>query len=233
IVSPGFSREVVSWCVENKVPVTPGCITPTEIMEAMSLGLKVLKFFPANVYGGLSAMKALSGPFSGIRFIPTGGVNAQNLSEYISAPFVHAVGGSWICPKADISAGNFDKITALCAEARSGVLGYELAHVGVNCADANESLEICREFGAAFGFPLKEGNSSNFSSSGIEVMKTKYLGTNGHIAIRTNCLPAAVADLEKRGFAADPGTAKYKGDKMTAIYLQREFGGFAVHLIQK
>ena len=121
IVAPGFDEEVVRWCVENHVPVTPGCVTPTEIMAAMKLGLKVVKFFPAGVYGGLSAMKALSGPFGGIKFIPTGGVNAQNLAEYISAPFIHAVGGSWVCPKADISAGNFEKITALCREAHATV----------------------------------------------------------------------------------------------------------------
>lgn len=77
IVAPGYSEEVVSWCVENNVAITPGCVTPTKIMAAMSHGLKVVKFFPANVYGGLSAMKALSGPFGGIKFIPTGGVNDQ------------------------------------------------------------------------------------------------------------------------------------------------------------
>ena len=102
IVAPGYSEEVVSWCVENDIAITPGCVTPTEIMAAMSHGLKVVKFFPANVYGGLSAMKALSGPFGGIKFIPTGGVNDKNIAEYISAPFIHAVGGSWLCAKADI-----------------------------------------------------------------------------------------------------------------------------------
>ena len=121
IVAPGFDEEVVRWCVENHVPVTPGCVTPTEIMAAMKLGIQIIKFFPAGVYGGLSAMKALSGPFGGIKFIPTGGVNAQNLAEYLAAPFIHAVGGSWVCPKADISAGNFEKITALCREAHATV----------------------------------------------------------------------------------------------------------------
>ena len=90
-------------------------------MAAMKLGIQIIKFFPAGVYGGLSAMKALSGPFGGIKFIPTGGVNAQNLAEYLAAPFIHAVGGSWVCPKADISAGNFEKITALCREAHATV----------------------------------------------------------------------------------------------------------------
>ena len=81
--------------VEHGIAVTPGRVTPTEIMAAMKLGLRVVKFFPANVYGGLTAMKSLSGPFGGIRFIPTGGVNAQNLGEFIAAPYVHAVGGVW------------------------------------------------------------------------------------------------------------------------------------------
>jgi 2-dehydro-3-deoxyphosphogluconate aldolase/(4S)-4-hydroxy-2-oxoglutarate aldolase len=123
IVSPGFSDEVVGWCVENNIPVAPGCVTPTEIMGALKHGLKMVKFFPANVYGGLNAMKNLAGPFVGLKFLPTGGVNAANIKEYIDAPFIHAVGGSWVCPKADIAAGNWDKITALCVEARKNAKG--------------------------------------------------------------------------------------------------------------
>ena len=123
IVSPGYDEEVVSWCVENGICVAPGCVTPTEIMAALKHGLKMVKFFPANVYGGLNAMKNLSAPFVGIKFLPTGGVNTANIKEYIDAPFIHAVGGSWVCPKADIAAGNFEKITKLCAEARQAAQG--------------------------------------------------------------------------------------------------------------
>ena len=231
---PGYSDEVVSWCVENNVAITPGCVTPTEIMAAMSHGLKVVKFFPANVYGGLSAMKALSGPFGGIKFIPTGGVNDKNLAEYISAPFIHAVGGSWLCAKADISAHNFDKITSLCKEARKTALGFEIAHVGVNAGDAEESSSVCRALDAAFGFGVKEGNSSNFAGNGVEVMKTPPTSAkNGHIAVKTNSIPRAAAELAKNGFTLDESTAKYKGEKMVAVYLKQEFGGFAVHLLQK
>ena len=118
IVSPGYDEEVVAWCCEHDVPVTPGCVTPTEIMMALKHGLKVLKFFPANVYGGLGALKSLSGPFGGVKFIPTGGVGPQNLAEFASASTVHAVGGSWVCPKGDITAHNFEKIGNLCREAR-------------------------------------------------------------------------------------------------------------------
>ena len=122
IVSPGFDPEVVAWCMENEVPVLPGCVTPTEIMAAMKLGCKTVKFFPANVYGGLNAMKGLAGPFGGQKFLPTGGISAKNLAEYLAAPFISAVGGSWMCTKADITAGNLDKITELCQEAHDIVV---------------------------------------------------------------------------------------------------------------
>ena len=233
IVSPGFDEEVVRWCVENKVAVTPGCVTPSEIMAAMKLGLKVLKFFPANVYGGLNAMKALSGPFGSIKFIPTGGVNAQNLAEYSAAPFIHAIGGSWVCTKKDIAEHKFDRITALCLEARKIMLGYVVGHVGVNNPDADAATKLCDSLHDAFGFEIKAGNSSNFASSGVEVMKTPFLGKNGHISIDTNRIEMAVADMENRGYELDMSTAKYAGERMKAVYLKNEFGGFAVHLRQK
>ena len=233
IVSPGFDAEVVRWCVENKVAVTPGCVTPTEIMAAMKLGLKVLKFFPANVYGGLNAMKALSGPFGSIRFIPTGGVNAQNIAEYSVAPFIHAIGGSWVCAKGDIAAHKLDRITALCREARQAMLGYAVDHVGVNNPDQETATNLCDALHAAFNFEIKPGNSSNFVSSGIEVMKLPFLGAHGHISVATNRIEMAVADMEKRGYELDMSTAKYKGERLKAVYFKKEFGGFAVHLRQR
>ncbi len=118
IVAPGFDDETVKWCLEKGIDVTPGCVTPTEIMAARKLGLRVVKFFPANVYGGLKAITNLAAPFTDMQFIPTGGVNTENIAEFVANPAIFAVGGSWVCKKADISAGNFDKITKLCAEAR-------------------------------------------------------------------------------------------------------------------
>lgn len=118
IVSPGFDPETVDWCIENGIAVTPGCVTPTEIMMAVNRGLKVVKFFPANVYGGLNAMKNLAAPFAGVKFLPTGGIDGSNIREYVEAPFVFAVGGSWVCPKEVIAAKNWEKITELCRDAR-------------------------------------------------------------------------------------------------------------------
>ena len=233
IVSPGFDQELVEWCVANGVAVTPGCVTPTEITMALRCGLKVLKFFPAGVYGGLPAMKALAGPFGSVRFIPTGGVSDKNLADYVGASCVHAVGGSWMCKKDDIKAGSFEKITDLCRAARETALGYRIAHVGINCPDAEASLAVCMDFSAAFGFTTKEGSSSNFASGEVEVMKSDYLGENGHLAVETVRIDRAIADLRKKGFEPDMETAKYKDGKMIAVYLKHSIGGFAIHLLQK
>ena len=95
IVSPGLSVGVAEVCRENGVPYYPGCVTPTEIMQALELGITVVKFFPANVYGGLKAMKVLAAPFPQIKFIPTGGVNSDNIDEFLAWEKIYAVGGSF------------------------------------------------------------------------------------------------------------------------------------------
>lgn len=112
IVSPGFSDEVARYCTDENIPYYPGCVTPTEIMRALSYGLNVVKFFPAGVYGGLNAMKALSAPFPQVRFIPTGGVDLSNLKEYLDFDKVYAVGGSFMM-KGDI-VKNCKEIVKIC-----------------------------------------------------------------------------------------------------------------------
>lgn len=96
IVSPGLSTEVAELCRERGIPYLPGCVTPTEIMAALELGLTTLKFFPANIYGGLAAIKALSAPFPQIRFLPTGGVDETNIDEFLSCEKIAAIGGSFM-----------------------------------------------------------------------------------------------------------------------------------------
>lgn len=235
IVSPGFDAKIVRWCVDHKIAVTPGCVTPTEIQQALAEGLKTVKFFPSDVYGGVKAMSALYGPFksAGVRFIPTGGVNNDNLTEYADKPFICGVGGGWLCKTADINTKNFAAITEAVRKAIDILLGFEVAHIGINMETPEESLDVCHQFLKAFCFPLKEGNSSNFAGPSIEVLKSKYLGTMGHIAIKTNNISRAVHYLTKRGYEVDMDTAKHKGSVLTAIYLKDQFGGFAVHLLQK
>ena len=100
IVSPGLSVEVAKLCKEKGVDYFPGCVTPTEIMQALDLGINVVKFFPANVYGGLKAMKALAAPFPQVKFIPTGGVNLDNIDEFLAWDKIYAVGGSFFVEEA-------------------------------------------------------------------------------------------------------------------------------------
>ena len=233
IVSPGFDADVVKLCQEKCVAVTPGCVTPTEITAGIKAGLNVLKFFPANVYGGLSALKALSAPFGAVKFIPTGGVNEANLAEFIRTPFIHAVGGSWVCPKADISAGNFDKITALCKEARHILLGFKVEHLGIDAQSTDEAKAVASRLADVFNFSTRETSRSAFASDGVEVMYTKGIGEHGHIGVSTNRVSLAIAELAKRGIDVDMDTARYKGDRITFVYLKERFGGFAVHLMEK
>ena len=117
IVSPGFNSKVVQYCIDNRVLVTPGVCTPTDISIALDFGLKVLKFYPAEAFGGLKTLKAVSEPFPGLQFIPTGGIGPNNLIEYLTFPKVLAVGGTWITKTDLISASRFEEITRLAREA--------------------------------------------------------------------------------------------------------------------
>lgn len=121
IVSPGFNPKVVDWCLEHEVPVTPGVATPTEIDMALDKGLEILKFFPAEALGGFRMLKALAAPYGGVKFIPTGGINQDNLADYLAQPSVHCCGGSWLVKANLISASRFNEITQLTRDAMSVV----------------------------------------------------------------------------------------------------------------
>ncbi|MBQ3418686.1 MAG: bifunctional 4-hydroxy-2-oxoglutarate aldolase/2-dehydro-3-deoxy-phosphogluconate aldolase [Erysipelotrichaceae bacterium] len=119
IVSPGFDDDLVRYCKENNIPVFPGVVTPTEVMKALKYDLKVLKFFPAENYGGLATIKALSAPFNNIQFMPTGGINSKNIKDYLTNNKIIACGGSWMVKKELINEGKFDVIESLVKEAVS------------------------------------------------------------------------------------------------------------------
>ncbi len=117
IVSPGFNPKVVGYCVENDIPITPGISNPTDIEMALEFDLEVVKFFPAEAYGGLKTLKAMAAPYNMMQFIPTGGINANNLLDYLKYEKVWACGGSWMVKKDLIAGGKFDEIQRLTKEA--------------------------------------------------------------------------------------------------------------------
>lgn len=117
IISPGLNVETVRWCVKHSIPVIPGTATPSEVETAMREGLKMVKLFPAEVVGGVGMLKALSGPYAGMKFMPTGGVKPGNAKDYLTQSNVVACGGTWIVPMDLLEAGKFDEIEKLAREA--------------------------------------------------------------------------------------------------------------------
>lgn len=234
IVSPGFNPKVVTYCLEKGYTIIPGISNPSEIEQALELGLEVVKFFPADVAGGLPMIKALAAPYGQVRFMPTGGISLENLCAYLAHPNVLACGGSFMVKPELIRTGDFDGIRRLTHEAVMKMLGFELAHVGVNAESEAGALALADRFGGLFGLEAKVGNSSVFCGSILEIMKKGGLGKCGHIAIATNSLLRAMAYLARQGVALDTENLKYGADgKPAAVYLKDEFGGFAVHLVQK
>ena len=233
IVSPGLNPTVVKYCVDKGIPVTPGTSNPSDVEMAISLGLDVVKFFPAEQAGGINMIKAMAAPYTQMKFMPTGGISAKNINSYLAFDKILACGGSWMVKKDLVAAGEFDKIRDLTKEAVQTMLGFELAHIGINCENEDQADQTASAFDGLFSFTKKTGNSSVFAGTAVECMKAPGLGAKGHIAVSTNSVVRAKNYLEMMGYKFKEETAKFKGDKLTAIYLEGEIGGFAVHLVQK
>ena len=234
IVSPGFNPNVVKYCIDKNIPVCPGCNNPSAMEGAMELGLDVVKFFPAEQSGGIKAIKAMAAPYVNLKFMPTGGINAKNINDYLSFNKIIACGGSWMVAGDLVNNKEYDKIRDLTREAVMTVHGFELKHIGINCENEKEAESTCDSFEKLFGFTKKVGGSSVFAGTFIEAMKKPYLGSKGHIAIGCNNIKRAVAYLDAIGTKVDMSTAKYDDKKnLKAVYLPGEFSGFAVHLVQK
>lgn len=233
-VAPGLNPKVVKHCLDKGVPFAPGLSSASEIEQALELGIDFVKFFPAEQAGGLSYIKSVSAPYSMMRFMPTGGVTADNLNSYLAYPKIVCCGGSWIVPAKMLADEDWAGITALCREAVDKMLGFTMVHVGINCQNPEEAEGVADKFESAFGFTKKIGNSSIFSSTYMEMMKKPFKGKMGHIAIATNSVKRALYQLKMRGFEVDEPSIKYNADGiMNVAYLKDEFGGFAVHLVLK
>lgn len=233
IVSPGLNPEVVRYCMAKDVPVVPGINDPSGIEAALSLGLGTVKFFPAEPSGGVKMIKAMAAPYTGVTFMPTGGIGPDNLREYLAFPKIIACGGSWMVPPSLITAGDFAGITRLVREAVDTMLGFELCHVGINCPDEASAAANAAKLQDIFSFTPDRRSKSSFAGTGFEFMNQMGKGTMGHIAIRTTSVERAVYHLTRRGVHFDKSTAQYDANgKLTFIYLAGEIGGFAYHLVQ-
>ncbi|MBE6350885.1 MAG: bifunctional 4-hydroxy-2-oxoglutarate aldolase/2-dehydro-3-deoxy-phosphogluconate aldolase [Spirochaetaceae bacterium] len=235
IVSPGFNPAVVDYCISQNVPIIPGVSSPSQVEAGLEKGLTTLKFFPAEQAGGVPMLDALAGPFGQVMFMPTGGINAKNIADYAKRKNVLACGGSWMVKADLIEAEDWDAITALCKEAMTAIHGFTLAHIGINQGSEDEAMATAKIL-EAFGFAKKVGNSSIFNGTDFEIMKKPGRGTHGHIAIKTWNVERALAYLAQFGFKPVMETAGYMGapekSPLKVVYLDKEIGGFAIHLLR-
>lgn len=234
IVSPGLNSKIVEYCQKKNVTIVPGCVTPSDIEKAIELGLSTVKFFPAEPSGGIQMIKALAAPYHNMMFMPTGGINEDNLDDYLSYDKILACGGSWMVKDNLIKEGKFDEIAALTANAVSSMLGFELAHVGINAENSIQAEDGANRLEKGFGLFKREMPASYFLSDMVEIMKEPGRGVHGHIGFKTKQLERAIHFLGAGGFTPDTSSFQYneKG-KLRFVFFNEQINGFALHLIQK
>ena len=233
IVSPGINPDIVHYCQEKDVPIVPGCANPSDIEVALSLGLKTVKFFPAEPLGGIKLIKAMSAPYGSVTFLPTGGINEQNLNDYLSFPKIVACGGRWRVPGDAVAQTDWKRLEELTRSAVNRMLGLEVRHVGINSGTPEQAMKDAQMLSKLLGWPIDERRNANFVGDGFEVMKVPFRGSHGHIAIACNAIRRARWHMERRGFAFDDSSVILRDGKLRAIYLKDEIAGFAIHLLQK
>lgn len=231
IVAPGLNAEVVKYCQEKEVDVIPGVSTPTEIENALGMGLSILKFFPAKASGGICNLKALAGPYPQVNFIPTGGIHRENLSEYLKLKNVFACGASYLAEKKLVTEGRFDEIEARVRAALKTVHEFKMTHVGINSQSKEEAGHIAEILCNLFGFEKEEGRISCFAGKEIEVMYDNIYGVNGHLSVTANSIDRACRYLKLQGIQLMEDTIKYdEQGKIRFAYIENQVGGFAIHL---
>jgi 2-dehydro-3-deoxyphosphogluconate aldolase/(4S)-4-hydroxy-2-oxoglutarate aldolase len=232
IVAPGFNPSVVDWCIERNVPILPGVCTPSDIEAGLSRGLSTLKFFPAEASGGVNMLKNFAGPFPNLTFIPTGGIGLHNILDYAKQPNILAVGGSWMVKPELIEAEDWPAITKLCSDAVAAVQGLEFAHVGINNKNKDEAEKAIALL-ENFGMVRKDGRSSTFMDTTIEVMPIVFRGEMGHLGFRCLSVERTMSYLATKGLTVNEETiAKDDKGRIKSCYFNETASGFALHLVR-
>lgn len=232
IVTCGFNTDVARYCVEREVPVLPGCATATDVETALAFGLGAGFFYPADAAAGLQTLDMLAAAYPRFRFV-AGGAAQDSLPAYLRHPAVLACMSDAITPTDVLESRDFARITALGLAAVQAMLAFSLAHVGVNSGSEEAAFRQAEAFCAVLGWPVRPGNSSVFAGKIVEFVKEPWTGEHGHIAVGVDDIDRAWWHMEKYGVVFDWENAKYKDDKLAALYLREQIGGFAVHLQQR
>ncbi len=229
IVTPSFNPKVVDRCIELGVPIFPGCSNPTDIEQAYERGLRVVKFFPAELMGGTEMIKALSGPYPFMKFIPTGGINADNLNKYLSCSQVLCCGGTYIVNEELLKQRSFGKIAAAARESINKMLDIKLDHIAIN-TDEKTGAELLKTFSKLSGGVYDE---DEHTVNSLEVVTQNHVGKLGHIAFSSPNLERCVHYLKKRGFVVDDSTIVKAGGKIIKLHLSGDNAGFTIQLIRR
>lgn len=234
IVSPGYDRELVRCCNAKNISIIPGCSSASEIQDAVNNGVSVVKFFPSELSGGMAAIRLLSGPFPGVKFLPTGGITLENLGGYLSSDKIIACGGSFMANGEMLKNEDYGAIKNACEASVAASLGFKLAHIGINHDSREEAEKTAKRLAALFGFNTRECSTSVFAGAVAECMENHRFGTLGHIGISTRSMLRAMAYLEKRGGEFDESSFKRdKSGNITCAYFSEEIAGFAIHIVKE
>ncbi|MGB5872656.1 MAG: bifunctional 4-hydroxy-2-oxoglutarate aldolase/2-dehydro-3-deoxy-phosphogluconate aldolase [Bacteroidota bacterium] len=230
IVSPGLNPSVVEYCLAEGMPITPGVLTPTEVEAALGLGLQVVKFFPAEASGGLKYLKAISAPYTSLKFIPTGGIDRSNLLQYLRFPRTLACGGSWMVKADLIAEERFSDIEAITSDAVAELLGFELQR-GEGPAESKRepgriAEELSREFGMRVRVAEARREAEDAAGDGPSALR-------GDTIVRTHFIERALYYLLKKGIEKDGGAGLDEAGKPRAVPLNREVAGARVWLVQE
>lgn len=230
IVSPGLNPKIVQYCNELGVPIVPGVSSPSDIEMALELGLNVVKFFPAEINGGIQAIKAMSAPYGNIRFMPTGGINENNLKDYLAFNKIIACGGTWMVKSDLIINKDFDQIKNLTKQAVSKMLNLELGHVGIS--DEGNYEENVTKFTKLFMTSAQATDKSVFVND-IELIKSDKNKNHGHLGIKCSNVERAKFHLESQGFKFDEDSATNNNDDLSSIYFKDMIAGLNIKLCRK
>jgi len=240
IVAPGFNPDTVDFCIKKNIPIYPGVNCASEIEQALARDLTLVKFFPVDAAGGVKTLETYKKAFPVLKFMPSGGINAKNVGEYMQCDAVAAVGGSWMVSSELIEAQKWEEIAELSDTAEKAMIGFEFAHLGINYANQEDCKKGVEDF-SVFGFKGREIPISWFCGNNdiesLELMKENGPGKNGHIGILVYSIERAIEYLKLFGYSLVPESIKWCGkSEKSAIffaYLNKDISGFAIHLKRK
>lgn len=234
IVSPGINVDVVTHCQDRDIPVIPGVSNPTDIETALRLGLSLVKFFPAESNGGIQALRAMGEPYPGLKFMPSGGLNEENVDDYLRSNRVLAVAGNWMATPKMIEKGDLDGITMHCHRAVKRMLGFSFDHIGLNFPKLEEAQLAAEDVAKIFDEDIIDDSDGLIVGGFFQGVMPGVPGTYGHVGLRTYHIGRAMEFFRDKGITFDNNHARYdKAGNLVSVYADQEIGGMTLLLIQQ